>query len=253
MKKLLTIALLLAAVHAGAQTQIIAHRGYWDVEGSAQNSISSLKNAIALGGVYGSEFDVWLAKDGEIILNHDEKYQDVVIETAERKDLEPLRLKNGEPLPTLPQYIEVAKTQDKTKLILEIKSHSTKDADKAVAQAVVKIIDKSGVADRVDYISFSEHICKELIRLNPKHRVAYLSGDKSPQELKQEGYWGLDYNNNVLKKNPTWIKDAKKLGLTTNVWTVNKREDMQYFIEQGVDFITTDDPKLLKELLKIDN
>lgn len=44
-----------------AQTKVIAHRGYWDCEGSAQNSIASLKKA-AEAGVYGSEFDVQMTK-----------------------------------------------------------------------------------------------------------------------------------------------------------------------------------------------
>ena len=40
-----------------AKTGIIAHRGYWKTEGSAQNSIASLTKAQQLG-IYGSEFDV---------------------------------------------------------------------------------------------------------------------------------------------------------------------------------------------------
>jgi glycerophosphoryl diester phosphodiesterase len=157
---------------------------------------------------------------------------------------------NGEPLPTLQQYLDKAKKQDKTKLIVEIKSHETAEADIRVAGETVKLINENGMADQVDYISFSEHVCKELIRLNPQHRVAYLNGDKSPEELKAEGYWGLDYAWDVLKeKHPGWIKEAKALGLTTNVWTVNNVERMQYFISQGIDFITTDNPQLLKGLL----
>ena len=40
-----------------AQTQVIAHRGYWKAEGSAQNSLASLRKA-AEAKVYGAEFDV---------------------------------------------------------------------------------------------------------------------------------------------------------------------------------------------------
>jgi glycerophosphoryl diester phosphodiesterase len=145
--------------------------------------------------------------------------------------------------------VYIAKQQSKTKLIVEIKPHHNKEADVRVTNAVVKLINDNGVADLVDYISFSADICNELIRLNPKHRVGYLNGEKSPQQLKAEGYWGLDYSEGTLHKNPTWIKEAKKLGLTTNVWTVNNLEEMQYFIGQGVDFITTNNPELLKGLL----
>jgi glycerophosphoryl diester phosphodiesterase len=250
MKHLFTFLLLLGCLAgAYAQPQIIAHRGYWDKLGSATNSLSSLKNAIDMNGVYGSEFDVHITKDGVLVVNHDDSYQGVAIHTSNYEDLAALRLANGEPLPVLQQYIETAKKQNKTKLIVEIKAHHAADADIRVADAVVKAVNEGGIADMVDYISFSADVCKELIRLNPSHRVAYLNGDKTPQELKKEGYCGLVYEQNVLKKNPAWIKEAKALGLTVNVWTVNKIEDMQYFIAAGIDFITTDNPQLLKGLL----
>ena len=237
---------LCSMMGAQAQTQIIAHRGYWDKPGAAQNSLASLENAIQVG-VYGSELDAWITKDGFIVLNHDENYQGAVIQTATYEELAPLRLANGEPLPTLQQYIDIAKKQNKTKLIIEIKPHATAEDDARAANAIVKIVNENGVAPLVDYISFSEHACKELICLNPQHRVAYLNGDKSPEQLKAEGYWGLDYAWNILKeKHPEWIKEAKALGLTTNAWTVNRLEEMQYFISQGIDFITTDKPQLLK-------
>jgi glycerophosphoryl diester phosphodiesterase len=231
-----------------SQTQIIAHRGFWDKLGSAQNSVSSLENAIK-AGVFGSELDVYITKDGIPILNHDTSYKGVTIETATLEELSALRLVNDEPLPTLKQYIDIAKKQKQTKLIVEIKSHSTKELEVRAVNAIVSLIDSEGMSDMVDYIAFSENVCKELIRLNPKHRVAYLSGNKSPKELKDEGYWGLDYHHKVLKDNPGWIKEAKKLGLTINVWTVNDLEGMQYFIAQRVDYITTDNPQLLKGLL----
>ncbi|MBP3533394.1 MAG: glycerophosphodiester phosphodiesterase, partial [Alistipes sp.] len=49
--------------------------------------------------------------------------------------------------------------------------------------------------------------------------------------------------------NPKWIKRAHKLGMTVNVWTVNKEEDLRWVIENGVDYITTDNPVLAKKLI----
>ncbi|MDR3350923.1 MAG: glycerophosphodiester phosphodiesterase [Prevotellaceae bacterium] len=241
--------LLCSVISAQAQTQIITHRGYWDKLGSAQNSLSSLDNAIKIGA-YGSELDVWLTKDGVLVLNHDESFHGIVIQTATFDTLSALRLVNGEPIPTLQQCIDMAKKQNTTKLIIEIKPHATLEANVRVANETVKLINKNGMAGRVDYISFSEQVCKELIKLNPEHRVAYLNGEKPPKALKAEGYRGLDYAWKVLKEeHPEWIKEAKALGLTTNVWTVNNAEHMLYFISQDIDYITTDNPQLLKGLL----
>ncbi|MDR1369279.1 MAG: glycerophosphodiester phosphodiesterase [Dysgonamonadaceae bacterium] len=240
---------LCSVISLQAQTQIIAHRGYWDKFGSAQNSLSSLDNAVTFGA-YGSELDVHMTKDGVMVLNHDDAYQGVEIQTATYAELSTLRLANGEPLPTLQQCIDAVKKQSQTKLIVEIKTHASAEADARAAAETVRLINEGGIAGMVDYISFSEHVCKALIKLNPKHRVAYLNGEKSPATLKAEGYWGLDYEWSILKeKHPEWIAEAKALGLTTNVWTVNNVEQMQYFISQGIDFITTNNPQLLKGLL----
>ena len=53
-----------------------------------------------------------------------------------------------------------------------------------------------------------------------------------------------------MKANPQWIDEAHLLGLTVNVWTVNKAEDLQYFIDHKADYITTNEPVLLLEMLK---
>jgi glycerophosphoryl diester phosphodiesterase len=237
------------SAQAQVQTQIIAHRGYWDKFGSAQNSLSSLENAIH-AGVYGSELDVWITKDSVLVLNHDDSYQGTPIQAATFEELSKLRLPNGEPLPTLQQCIDIVKKQKKTRLIVEIKPHNTAADDVRVAGETVKLVNQNGIGEQVDYISFSRQVCRELIRLNPRHRVAYLNGDLPPEKLKAEGFRGLDYASDVLEnKHPEWISEAHERGLTVNVWTVNTPEQMQYFISQGVDYITTDNPQLLKGLL----
>ena len=60
MKKLFitcALALLAGLSSLSAQTRLIAHRGFWDREGSAQNSIASLVASHEVQA-YGSELDV---------------------------------------------------------------------------------------------------------------------------------------------------------------------------------------------------
>lgn len=232
-----------------AQTKVIAHRGYWDTEGSAQNSITSLNKAYE-AGAYGSEFDVILTKDNVPVINHDSSIQGFEIENTNYKTLKNLKLKNGEKLPTLSQYLAQGKKNKPARLILEIKPHKTPEAEKRAAKIIVEMVNRMKVSDLVEYISFSLFICKEVHHLSPESPVAYLDGTLSPAELKAIGLTGLDYNQNVLKKKPEWIQEAKQLGLTVNVWTVNDLETMQTFVNQQVDFITTDKPVELKKLLQ---
>ena len=121
-KILLTSALVLSTYSAIAQTQVIAHRGYWKTDGSAQNSIAALLKADSIG-CYGSEFDVWLTADDKLVVNHDPIFKLKSMERSTAATLTSLKLDNGEQLPTLEQYLKAAK-KTKTQLILELKAHS---------------------------------------------------------------------------------------------------------------------------------
>jgi len=245
----LLIVAILSLSDLYAQTKVIAHRGYWNCEGSAQNSIASLQKAQGLR-IYGSEFDVWMTSDGVLVINHDETIGGLKIEDTDYAQLKDILLKNGEKLPLLEDYLQQGKKDRKTMLILELKPHSSKEReDKAVA-AVVKLVDKYKMKKQTEYISFSLNICKEFVRLNPKAKVAYLNGNLAPKELKALNINGIDYNYTVLQKNKEWIDEAHKLKMTVNVWTVNSEAIMQEMIAAAVDFITTDDPVLCKELIK---
>ena len=229
-------------------TKVIAHRGYWRTPDYPQNSLAALQRALDLE-IYGSELDVWITKDGELVVNHDATISGINIENSNYADLKDVRLTNGESIPTLQAFINRVKTQEKTKLIIEIKPHTTKaNEDRAVA-AVLELVNLKAAAHQVDFISFSQNICSGLIANNPQNRVAYLNGNLAPDVLKAQGYWGLDYSSSVLKANSGWVQAAKTLGLTANVWTVNTTTDYEYFITMGVDFITTDNPLELKQLL----
>ena len=243
------IALLACIVGMQAQTQVIAHRGFWKTEGSAQNSITALEKATE-AKLYGSEFDVQITLDGKLIVNHDSKFQGFVIAETPYKDLKKIRLQNGEKLPTLKKYLKKGKKQD-IQLILEIKSHKNKEVEDKMAADIVKMVKKMGLEKQVEYIAFSLNVCEQLAKLTPESEIAYLNGDVAPAELKKKGINGIDYNQSVLlNKHPEWVKEAQDLGMKVNVWTVNKEENMKKLIDMKVYYITTDHPLEVKKLLE---
>ena len=128
-------------------------------------------------------------------------------------------------------------------LVLELKTQSTPERNIELAKKVVDMVKSMKMEGQVEYIAFSNLVGTEIIRLDPNAKVAYLNGDKTPAELKELGYTGLDYHQKVLKNNKSWIREA-------HVWTVNKADDLQYFIDEAADFITTNEPELLLDLLK---
>ena len=235
------IALLACIVGMQAQTQVIAHRGFWKTEGSAQNSIAALEKA-AEEKLYGSEFDVQVTLDGKLIVNHDAKFQGFVIAETPYKQLKKIRLNNGEKLPNL-KKLDI-------QLILEIKSHKSKEVEDKMAADIVKMVKKMGLEKQVEYIAFSLNVCEQLAKLTPESEIAYLNGDVTPAELKKKGINGIDYHYNVIEKHPEWVKEAHDLGMKVNVWTVNKEDMMKKLIDRKVDYITTDQPLELKKLLE---
>jgi glycerophosphoryl diester phosphodiesterase len=242
------IALLACIVGMQAQTQVIAHRGFWKTEGSAQNSITALEKA-AEEKLYGSEFDVQVTLDGKLIVNHDAKFQGFVIAETPYKQLKKIRLNNGEKLPNLKKYLKKGKKLD-IQLILEIKSHKSKEVEDKMAADIVQMVKKMGLEKQVEYIAFSLNVCEQLAKLTPESEIAYLNGDITPTELKKKGINGIDYHYNVIKKHPEWIKEAHDLGMKVNVWTVNKEDMMKKLIDRKVDYITTDQPLETKKLLE---
>lgn len=226
---------------AKEKTQVIAHRGYWKCEGSAQNSLRALEAADEIG-VYGSEFDVHLTLDNVPVVYHDRDIQGVNIQTTLYADLKDMKLANGETLPTLEQYLAKAKGMKGTKLIFELKEHITPERNRLAAKIAVNRVNEMNLQKQTEYITFNLDAGKELVRLAPKAGVAYLNGELSPKELKALGFTGLDYHFKVMENHPEWFKEAKELGLTVNVWTVNDEQLIKKLSAQGADFITTDIP-----------
>lgn len=241
MKKLIVMAAAcLMTLAAAAQTKIVAHRGYWDCAGSAQNSITSLKLANKIG-CYGSEFDVHLTKDGVIVVHHDQNVGKIDIQTSTYKALKKERLKNGEKIPTLEQYLDAGKDLS-CKLVLEIKRQMVQSHEDSLVRQCVDMVKSKGLTDRIVWISFSGKACELLHQLLPDAHIQYLLGDWDPKTIKAKGLSGIDYEQKVLALHPEWIKECHDLGLVVNVWTVNDLNTINQFIKAGVDFITTNAP-----------
>jgi len=246
---LLLLTVTFTAMAKKPKTKVIAHRGVWKYTNLPQNSIASLDAAIKLG-CYGSEFDVHITKDNVLVVNHDPDFYGIKIATATYQDLLAKKHPNGESIPTLEEYLKEGMKQKKTRLILEIKTSTSKERTLKNAEMCVAAVQKLKADKLVDYIMFDFDAGKRVAELVPHANIAYLNGDLSPSEVKKAGYNGIDYHFSVFDKHPDWIAEAKKEGVSINVWTVNKKEDMQKFINEKVDFITTNEPELVFDVLK---
>ena len=137
----------------------------------------------------------------------------------------------------------------KTKLVIEIKDQGDVTKNERIVDAIVAELQNRQMVDKIDLISFNYTVCQRFAKALPSVTVGYLSGDKAPSTI-DPAIKCIDYSYGTLRSNPKWIQEAHDLGMKVNVWTVNSTTDMLDFIVQGVDYITTDYPATLKEMLE---
>ena len=158
---------------------------------------------------------------------------------------------NGEYISTLEDFLKRVAKKPATKLILDLKSQANIKRETELVETVLAIVENAGMQNNVVYLAAHPWVAFELAKKAPAgSQIAYLGNDYDPVYVKGMGCTGLSYSIKVWKKKKGWIKQAHKLGLTVNAWTVNKEEDIRWCIENGVDIITTDEPVLAKKIVK---
>lgn len=59
----------------------------------------------------------------------------------------------------------------------------------------------------------------------------------------------MDYHYDEYLKNSHRQEEAKSLGIATNSWTVNGEDLMRKMLSLGLDYLTTDEPEILQQLV----
>ena len=241
------------AADAQKQTGIVAHRGFWNCEeaGYAKNSVAALRCAQE-AGFWGSEFDVNMTSDGVLIVYHDSDVEGKKIEKHPYAEFKDFKIKNGEVIPTIDQYLEQGKKYPETMLVYELKPHSCDQVEDRFVEITIEKLKEHGLLDpeRVMFISFSLHICEVLAEKLPEFTVQFLGSSKSPVELAERGINGVDYNHAVYSLHKKWYSQARANKMSVNAWTVNNEKDMKKMFRMGVDQLTTDHPLTAREILK---
>jgi glycerophosphoryl diester phosphodiesterase len=246
---------LLICAYAGARErncEVVAHRGFWNCEeaGYAKNSIAALRCAQE-AGFWGSEFDVNMTSDGILIVYHDSDVDGKKIENHPYSEFKDFKIKNGETIPTLDEYLEQGKKYPETMLVFELKPHSSKEVESRFVELSIAKLNEHGLLspDRVMFISFSVHMCEMIAQQLPEFTVQFLGSSLSPDELAAKGVNGVDYNHTIYVLHKKWYKQARKNNMSINAWTVNHRPDIKRMLKLGVDYITTDEPVLVREMI----
>ncbi|MBR4854844.1 MAG: hypothetical protein IKU88_08965 [Alistipes sp.] len=249
----LSLVALLGVFSLSAQTfhdnQVIAHRGAWKNTGHPQNTTASFRAAAEMG-CHGSECDVHLTLDDSLVVFHDLSHKGMLIEKTLYADLVKEPLKDYSQIPTLREYMTVAKKYPKTKLVLDIKTPKDKSRAVRIALASAKLAKEMQMENQVEYL-IGYLPADVALREVTSAPVAYLGlwqkelPEMHPDTIAQRKIRFLDYQDVHYKNRPEWVERFKRDGIHLNVWTVNDEADMDLFLDKKFDYITTDYPEML--------
>ena len=259
-KSIFLMTIVLAAILTGcapkpSKVAITAHRGFWNCEeaGFAENSVASLAQAQA-NGFWGSEFDIHITADDQILVNHDQTIQGLDIHALPLDSLLTVTLVNGEKPATLDDLLTIAESNPQTMLVCELKPHESEEREYVLVDKTIECLKAHNLYDpqKVMFITFSLNMAKRVAELCPEFTNQFLEGaerDLGPQEIHDMGINGIDYHFSKFQAHPEWVEQAHKLGMSVNVWTVDDEQIMRDMIDLGIECITTNEPLKVREIL----
>lgn len=239
------------------KTKIFGHRGA-SAE-APENTLEAFALAIEQGAD-GIELDVQMTKDGQLVVAHDETIDRVsngtgAIRNYTLQQLKQFSFHQTHPeykeakIPTLEEVLQLIKPSN---LLVNIELKTGIYWYDGMEKAVVELVQKMGLEDRVIYSSFNHYSVQKVKQLCPKAETAYLYSDvildieKYAKDTDVDGLHPALYH----VKMADFLKRYQNSGLCVRVWTVNEEEDIRFLIEQGVDAIITNEPKKALQILE---
>ncbi|NLA96066.1 MAG: glycerophosphodiester phosphodiesterase [Clostridiaceae bacterium] len=234
------------------RTKIFAHRGVRKYH--AENTMTAFKAAEAMG-LDGIELDVQRAADGQLVICHDENLarltgQDLWLKDLTYQELSQLNISHyfpGSPrerAPLLDEFLAWFKTSS---MVVNLELKNTVIPYEGMEEAVLDMVDRHGLRDRVIISSFSLESAALFKQLAPDMDVGFLYQKMPPSFVRKALRHELDaihpfYANQLW---PWLIRQAHRQGLKVRIWTVNHPLFIRNALWRGADVIMTDDPQLV--------
>lgn len=238
-----------------AGTQVIAHRGLHAVGGAPENSLTAFDAAICIGADV-LELDVRRTRDGVLVVHHDPQLADGrrIAET----DLAALPLVGGQPIPTLAEVADLARTRG-ARLAVELKEPGYER--EVVAQLATRVplaqvelisFDRGSIRaiesiDRSIVTGLLEPHMPKWMRNGPIYDAARWVMDRLDwhPSITAAAKVGADYVS-VEHRLATerFLDAARERNMGVDVWTVDEPRRMAELLDEGVRGIVTDRPDI---------
>ncbi len=225
--------------------EVIAHRG--SGVGPFENTLRGMQMAITWGAD-GIECDVQSSHDGELVVFHDATLDRLtngsgLVTEQTLEELKRFHVGEGEQIPTLAEVLTLLKSQPQFIINLDVKVQG-------IEVKILKEIQSRNLLDRTLVSSFVPQVLRKFRELNADIATGWIYGynyENPVKEAKKIGCTALHPRLDLVSKELRQV--SRKQGLMLNPWSVNSEEDMRRFIELGVDWIITDNPRRLLRIL----
>lgn len=232
--------------------QVIAHRGARNE--APENTLKAFQLAIDAGSDM-IEFDVQLTKDEQVVVMHDPAIDRMTNRTGPIAQLtwDELReaIVGGPKWPNsterIPLLHEVLHLSDAGKIAVNIELKPTADNYVPLTDRVIDIVRSTGFPTGSVLIScFNWDALRYVQQTYPEFQIASLYKVRPENPLTLPG---TVIHPEFRTVEPAFVQAAHAAGKRVNVWTLNQPEEWERAISMGVDGITTDEPRRLREML----
>ena len=260
-----TALLLTTFSHVCHAQMIVAHRGASEI--APENTLSAFKLAWKLGAD-AIEGDFYLTRDRRIVTIHDDNTQrtasvdrkvvDSTLEQLKQLDVGSWKSSTyrGERIPTLEEVLDTVPVGKK--IFIEIK------CGPEIVPLLRESLTNSHLAPtQTIVISFQEGVIRDVKMQIPAIKAYWVNGYKQDKEttrwsptvtdilatLRRTGADGLDTQANRDVVDEKFVQAIRGAGYELHTWTIDEPADARHFQQLGVDSITTNRPRLIREQL----
>src|SRR5208283_3541000 len=253
---------------APAAPRVFGHRGSAGTH--PENTIESFAAAVAAGVQY-LEFDLHMARDGEIVVSHDEHLErncgrpGVICEMtyAELATADAGRMftLDGKTFPFRDKGIRIPRLRDvlaafpQLRMIIEIKQVAP-----SLVAPMLDLVDRAGLRRNIFVASEHQPPLDEIRKLAPEipTNFSYFeTGEFFQAMVSRDLYRPPGDALQVPREYESWqiitpdsVEFAHRIGLEVHVWTVNEAEEMEELLDMGVDGLISDYPRRLLDVIR---
>ena len=229
--------------------KVFGHRG---ASGYApENTLEAFELAAKMGAD-GVELDVQIAKDGELVVAHDETIDRVAngqgliceLTTAQMKRLRFNKTHPEYESATIPTLREVCELLRPTGLWINIELKNSRIFYESLEEKCVKLVYETGMAGRVFYSSFNHHSMRHMKQIDPALCCGLLYEATMIEPWRYAHALGMDAIHPHFSELqiPEEAAQAHALGLKVNVWTANTEQEIRDSLLAGADTVISNYP-----------